>query len=436
MSDSLSLKAFHADGHHSVAAAATATTLLAPASTQPEATRPNQANAISSFLDRFRSNRGRTAPTVESALGEYLRNMLNSHGRSDAPAPLPVAEGTEPDSTGTSQQISSDFQAFLETLQTELVEAVRAFAGPTATATEDEDVVPGTGDGEPAQTFSGGADASSTAQEGASETQPPAIPTFHRQAGQISAESPSNRFGIIHGENGEPRRMNFFRAHMFPPVQSSSPTSMTGTDDPDGMVPCVFVGVRSIVHDPAMTTEDLVSHPNFPFLDGTAPSEDDGETDTNSIPSTLSSNATLPPVEEDEPVARPGTPHPAPSPASRSLRQRILERLTRNRPARPTRPVNTYLVYVIGGYYPRSHPVLSIPNLITGGPLTDEEMQLIGEMMGPVKPPVATKDDIENSGLSVIDGSEVSLRAEKGEILDICLDRCLVSVYLTAMGRR
>jgi hypothetical protein len=56
-------------------------------------------------------------------------------------------------------------------------------------------------------------------------------------------------------------------------------------------------------------------------------------------------------------------------------------------------------------------------------------------MMGPVKPPVATKDDIENSGLSVIDGSEVSLRAEKGEILDICLDRCLVSVYFTAIGR-
>ena len=81
---------------------------------------------------------------------------------------------------------------------------------------------------------------------------------------------------------------------------------------------------------------------------------------------------------------------------------------------------------MIGGNYPRSHPVLAIPNLITGGPLTDEEMQLVGELMGPAKPPTATAEDIAQSGLKVVDGSEMVQLGEKGDVLESCVERCLV----------
>jgi hypothetical protein len=88
--------------------------------------------------------------------------------------------------------------------------------------------------------------------------------------------------------------------------------------------------------------------------------------------------------------------------------------------------MNTYLVYVVGGNYPRNHPVLRIPALLTGGVLTDEDMTLIGELLGPAKPPTASKDDIAKSGLRIVDGSEIAELGAKGEVHENTMDRCLV----------
>lgn len=87
----------------------------------------------------------------------------------------------------------------------------------------------------------------------------------------------------------------------------------------------------------------------------------------------------------------------------------------------------TYLMYVIGGHYPRNHPVFTMPGLLTGGPLTDEEMVLIGELMGQVKPPTATAEEVEQSGLKVVDGSEIAVMVERGEVISSSAERCLVS---------
>ena len=84
-------------------------------------------------------------------------------------------------------------------------------------------------------------------------------------------------------------------------------------------------------------------------------------------------------------------------------------------------------MYVIGGNYPRNHPVLRIPGLLTGEPLTDEEMTLIGELVGEVKPPTATAEEVEQSGLKVVHGSEIVGLVEKMEIIDSSAERCLVS---------
>lgn len=84
-------------------------------------------------------------------------------------------------------------------------------------------------------------------------------------------------------------------------------------------------------------------------------------------------------------------------------------------------------MYVIGGNFPRNHPVLRIPGLITGEPLTDEEMVLMGELLGEAKPPTATAEEVEQSGLKVVKGSEISSLVEGKQVLEGSADRCLVS---------
>lgn len=232
------------------------------------------------------------------------------------------------------------------------------------------------------------------------------------------------------GHDGVSPALQFFRAHIFPPADPNDTS-------PNAMVPCVFVGVRSITHDPSQSADDLMRHPSFPFTDGQvpgpAPSSDAGgtEADAESAPDTDTATA---------------TPFTVPRPQSRTsmLRSRLLalSPFTRQSPTPsntqseptptatvPESPVNmsTFLVFVVGGRYPRNHPILSIPALLTGAPLTDEEMVLIGELMGQVKPPTATAEEVEKSGLRILDAGEIKELVEKDEILSGSAERCLVS---------
>ena len=442
----------------SVAAAATATTLLSPETVTPATPAATPNNPISSFLDRLRPHR-RTAHTVEAALSSYLRNALRDRRRVDDSSALSgtTASSTSSSSINVTTTISDDFQRFLEALQTDLVGAVRQFASVSDDPLEQNTTLPSRAPGsttdesileeeeaeeavsitpnEP-QTQAAETPAIDTASETGGNTIAASmdgaipIPAFHYQLGQNRADAPSRRYGVSGGTEDQPRRLNFFRAHLFPPVRPTMPGTTTGTDDPEGMVPCIFIGVRSLAHDPTMTTDDLVQHPNFPFTDGQVPVPNGP---TSPAPQQSSSSTSLndelpPPVA---PYEQPGAP-PVPTTQSgdrRTLRDRVLDRLNpRRTPRTMSGPLNTYLVYVIGGYYPRSHPVLSIPNLITGDPLTDEEMALVSELMGPGKPPTASQDDIEKSGLTVIDSSEIPKLGEQGIILENCIERCLVSL--------
>ena len=329
-------------------------------------------------MSRIRPGRLRTQ-SVESALGNYIRSVLRDNRRLESSQTI-TAQAT---ADAAEIHISDEFQRFLETLQSDLVGAVRAFAGtPIATQPVPSAVVSEIS--EPTE---------------AASPEPEAIPTFHAQLGQnLPSNNTQTTTGVTGGSDGSPRRLNFFRAHTFPELGQAA-----GNDgfDPDAIVPCIFIAVRSISHDPAMTTEDLVQHPNFPFADGQVPSTETPENDAGSTTSASS--------------------------GSRTIRQRIIDRFSRPT-TRPDGPLNTYLVSVIGGNYPRSHPVLAIPNLLTGGPLTDEEMQLVVELMGPAKPPTATPEQIEQAGLKIVDGSNMKDLGSSGEMLESCVDRCLVSL--------
>jgi hypothetical protein len=59
--------------------------------------------------------------------------------------------------------------------------------------------------------------------------------------------------------------------------------------------------------------------------------------------------------------------------------------------------------------------------------MTDEEMTLIGELMGQVKPPTVSREGIEKAGLRVVKGEDMLLLGKEGIVLESCVERCLVS---------
>ena len=60
-------------------------------------------------------------------------------------------------------------------------------------------------------------------------------------------------------------------------------------------------------------------------------------------------------------------------------------------------------------------------------------------MLGQVKPPVATREEIEKSGLEIIKASEMKHYEDEGRITSNCMDRvrsslCLSSNFLNTLG--
>ncbi|PPQ89111.1 hypothetical protein CVT25_006483 [Psilocybe cyanescens] len=83
----------------------------------------------------------------------------------------------------------------------------------------------------------------------------------------------------------------------------------------------------------------------------------------------------------------------------------------------------TFLIYVIGGYYPPDH------SIVTGGPnILDsfEALLELADLLGQVKPPTVSKDDIDNSGLEIIKAAELVQHEKDGKVSSNCLDRCLI----------
>ncbi|KAG8930265.1 hypothetical protein FRC01_003006 [Tulasnella sp. 417] len=84
-----------------------------------------------------------------------------------------------------------------------------------------------------------------------------------------------------------------------------------------------------------------------------------------------------------------------------------------------------YLIWVIGGYYPESHPILTSPNLLLNQ-FDQDDFWGLAELLGQVKPPVASKDDIEQSGLEIIKASQVTEYEKEGKITSNTSERCLI----------
>ncbi|KAL2815716.1 formyl transferase-domain-containing protein [Aspergillus granulosus] len=92
----------------------------------------------------------------------------------------------------------------------------------------------------------------------------------------------------------------------------------------------------------------------------------------------------------------------------------------------------SWLIYVVGTNLSENHPAFAAPSLFTDNP-TYEDMVLLSSLLGPVKPPVATQEDltsagglfrvVEYGGSLVAEGMDGSgtIRISEGERCLICL---------------
>ncbi|KIP03742.1 hypothetical protein PHLGIDRAFT_31661 [Phlebiopsis gigantea 11061_1 CR5-6] len=66
--------------------------------------------------------------------------------------------------------------------------------------------------------------------------------------------------------------------------------------------------------------------------------------------------------------------------------------------------------------------------MVTGSDNLDsyEALWELAELLGQVKPPTATHEEVDNSGLQIIKASDLSRYEEEGRIASNCVDRCLV----------
>ncbi|KAI0366945.1 hypothetical protein BV20DRAFT_971251 [Pilatotrama ljubarskyi] len=82
----------------------------------------------------------------------------------------------------------------------------------------------------------------------------------------------------------------------------------------------------------------------------------------------------------------------------------------------------TFLIYVIGGYYPPNHHMVTGPDNLD----SYEALWELAELLGQVKPQVATREDIEKSDLKTVKFNELEQYEREGKVASSCVERCLI----------
>ncbi|EWC47196.1 hypothetical protein DRE_03315 [Drechslerella stenobrocha 248] len=231
--------------------------------------------------------------------------------------------------------------------------------------------------------------------------------------------------------------LNFFRMFRFGPTSSTNPPAA----EPARVVPVIIVGIRSVNpretdgRDGRASTflEALSSTPiptdadsrrssftgrtrstrsyNTPGIEGEAPAE--SFIPATSIPSpAFGSTGNLRSLQSDEgdfssaPNGGPrwNTSHASPDELQRSLSSHNSDDdlqpaglVSPDSPRPPAEGTRSWIIYVLGGSYPENHPILTTPSLFTDAP-TYEDMMLLSSLIAPVKPPVASREDVESAG--------------------------------------
>ncbi|KAK6517201.1 hypothetical protein TWF506_007075 [Arthrobotrys conoides] len=244
--------------------------------------------------------------------------------------------------------------------------------------------------------------------------------------------------------------LNFFRMFRFGPTSDGPISPTVPLDQTTRMIPVIIVGIRSVNPREANTRE---GRPSPPFLDALSspsfgddiaplqgriggqplanPSVENANENENFPTGLMNSSATLPTSQAETPdllsrrdprslqprellhnppfdistMASEGSEWTTNS-ASSSESQRSSPSQLSNHNSRSTSPdssrhqnegTRSWIIYVLGGSYPENHPILTTPSLFTDTP-TYEDMMLLSSLIAPVKPPVASREDVESAG--------------------------------------
>lgn len=173
---------------------------------------------------------------------------------------------------------------------------------------------------------------------------------------------------------GNNRSLNYVR--MFQ-LASGNPRVENGVN----MIPVLIVGIRSANFE----TEAgyLGSEGNTSNASGTENSSGEQQTSTTSSTTATETTANAEPASNTE-----GT-------------------TTENNATNgENMPRQAWVVYVLGGTYPENHPVLQRPSILSNNP-TYEDLLELEILMGPVKSPVATLEEVTKGGGLFYVGKEV-----------------------------
>jgi hypothetical protein len=94
------------------------------------------------------------------------------------------------------------------------------------------------------------------------------------------------------------------------------------------------------------------------------------------------------------------------------------------------------LIYVIGGYYPPNHHIVTgtdgmdsydalwfVYSLFHISAILNPGYRELAALIGQVKPPTATPEDIEKSGLQIIKSEDIPQYAAEGNVASNCIER-------------
>ncbi|KAJ9123300.1 hypothetical protein QFC22_001498 [Naganishia vaughanmartiniae] len=359
----------------------------------PDVQTSNEAGAAGNVPDRG----------VEDVLREYMRHAMASSRN-------PGGEGNEAASTMPSLSTilpttdPASFEAFLNDMQTALIQSLREFVEGSE---DDQDLEDREG-------------ASVGATHRRSSAEPPT---------SGSASAPLGDQLTPAGSVPTPRQLNFFRMFQFP-ARSNPPARPS--DPAVDLIPAVIVGVRSMNRDINSVTAENVAAAPFPFNDtDNIQGRDEAAAAPPLASAPSSTDAEVQPSTDLPELAAPNQERTG-SWSARALRsfnrlrrQRATARNESAAEAEASTATRNYVLWVVGGNYPVGHPVLTMPHLFTGE-LSHDDLWVLAEALGQVKPPVASRTDILNSGLVIIRGGQVRDEAARGSILANCGEQCLI----------
>ncbi|CDO74569.1 hypothetical protein BN946_scf184771.g5 [Trametes cinnabarina] len=263
----------------------------------------------------------------------------------------------------------------------------------------------------------------------AAATTPPGGSAFPHSPASTTPFSPSAQAERPRSDSDPPSGSSL--PSIFPPA-SSSPTPPTdGAESPSStvpsatdpnanmVVPVIVVGLQSVemgqVHGHAHQQHQHEPEP-APSLDSR-----NASSSTGSLAEGRRSSSTISGHRSGDTTPRGRS---WPSRAATALRNLRHGRRNGSSVRQSTEGTGsrTFLIYVIGGYYPPNHHMVTGPDNLD----SYEALWELAELLGQVKPQVASWEDIEKSDLQIVKFSELEQYERDGKVASNCTERCLI----------